>query len=330
MRKLVQQAEEGRLSAERTPTVAQWMDRWLADVASSTVRPTTLSRYEQEVRLHVKPALGRIRLDALRPHHIADLYKAKRSELSPTSIRRLHAMLRRSLTIAVRWGLISINPAQMVDPPAMTRTKIHPFSREEAEQFRIAAAKDRLAARWLIGLLLGLRQGEVLGLTWDDVDLDGQSMAVNHALQKIDNEFTLVAPKTKRSARVLPIPTVVLESLKRRRSDQLADADLAAQLWQGNELDLLFTTHVGTPIERSNDYRAFQALLKRAGLRKIRLHDLRHTAASLMLEQGIPARVVMELLGHSQISLTLDTYTHVDKRLLKDASVLIERLTGGD
>ncbi|MFD1825239.1 MULTISPECIES: site-specific integrase [Mumia] len=230
----------------------------------------------------------------------------------------------------MRWGLIPTNPAQMVDPPPMTRTTIHPFTREEAERFSTAAADDRLAARWLIGLLLGLRQGEALGITWDNIDIDSRTLTVSHALQRTDNNFQLVAPKTKRSVRVLPLPVVVATALEKRRTEQQAEAERAAQLWKGNERGLVFTTHVGSPIERSNDYRAFQALLRRAGLRKIRLHDLRHTTASLMLEQGVPARVVMELLGHSQISLTLDTYTHVDKRLLADASALIERLIGGE
>ncbi|KAA1425401.1 site-specific integrase [Mumia zhuanghuii] len=305
------------------------MERYLAEVAATTVRPTTLRRYEQEARLHVIPTLGRMRLDVLRPHHLSALYQEKRSDLSPASIRRLHAMIRRSLTIAVRWGLISTNPAQMVDPPAMTRAQIHPLTREEAERFRRAVEGDRLEARWLIGLLLGLRQGEALGLRWDDIDLDTKRLTVSGALQKIDGLARLVAPKTKRSLRTLPMPLGVVDALTQRREKQEVERAKALDLWQGNALNLVFTTHIGTPIERSNDYRSFQAILAKSGLRKVRLHDLRHTTASLMLERGVPARVVMELLGHSQISLTLDTYTHVDARLLDEAATLIEHLTGG-
>jgi integrase len=301
------------------------MATYLREVAATRVRPVTLHSYEQFARLYINPHLGQHRLDHLRPQHITAFYRELSTTLAPSSVRRVHAVLRRALIVAVRWGLMPNNPTLLVDPPSLQTQSIRPYSVSEAQAFLAAAADDRLEARWLIGLTLGLRQGEVLGLGWPQVDFDQMVISVERALQRQpDGALELVRTKTVRSRRVIPMPASVASGLRRRHVLQAADRELLGSDW--HESDLVFTTQLGTPVHPRNDYRSFQRLIETAGLRRVRLHDLRHTAASLLLSQGVAARVVMEILGHSQISVTMNTYTHVDPALSRVATDRMEDL----
>jgi integrase len=324
MRELVAKAERGQLRPERAPTLAEWLDTYVAEVAQGRVRASTLVSYQSHIKHHLKPGLGRHRIDQLRPQHIAAFYRDRLRTLSPASVRRIHAVLRRALTVAVRWGLITTNPAMMVDPPPMSSTEPQPYSLDEARAFLTAAATDRLSARWVLALSLGLRQGEALGLQWDDVDFPRGRLQVRRALRlQPGGELALVKTKTLRSNRTLPMPGPLASALQAHRASQSNERTVAADLW--HDSDLVFTTAIGTPVHPRNDYRSFQRIIRNAGLRRIRLHDLRHTAASVLLAQGVPARVVMEILGHSQISVTLNTYTHVDTSLTQDAADRMEQ-----
>ena len=205
----------------------------------------------------------------------------------------------------------------------MTKCEISPYTVEEARAFLAAAEKDRLNARWVVGLCLGLRQGEVLGLQWDDVDFETGFLHVRRALRlQPGGDLALVETKTASSERTIPMPKPIIEALRTHRKSQLEQRMKLGAEW--HESDFVFTTSVGTAIRPRNDYRSFQQLIKKSGLRKIRLHDLRHTAASLLLAQAVPARVVMEILGHSQISVTMNTYTHVDTTLTQVAADRME------
>ncbi len=323
LRSLVAAAESGRLVPGKTPTLAEWLDTYMREVASAKVRPSTFHRYAEEISLHIVPALGRHRLDALRPNHLSAFYREKAATLSVGSVRRLHAVLRRALNVAVRWQLISVNPASLVEPPSLPHHEVLPYSVAEARAFLEVAKNDRLYARWVVGIALGLRQGEALGLRWSDVDLDAGVLHVRRSLQRNPDtgRLQLLEPKTIRSRRTIPLPPSALQALREHRSRQ-AQERLAAASWA--DPDLVFTTRVGTPIHPRNDHRSFAALVRRAGLRRIRLHDLRHTAASLLVAQGVPARVVMEILGHSQISITMDLYSHVSPEVSREAAGRLE------
>ncbi|MEU5903950.1 site-specific integrase [Micromonospora sp. NPDC047527] len=180
-----------------------------------------------------------------------------------------------------------------------------------------------LEARWLIGIALGLRQGEVLGLRWDDIDLTAGTLRVRGQLQRDPDTGALVFVETKtaRSRRTLPLPPTVLTALRRHQEHQAAER-FDVDNWA--DPGLVFATSVGTPIHPRNDYRSFREIIRRAGLRQVRLHDLRHTAASVLLAQGVPARVVMEILGHSQISVTLNIYAHVAPEVAREAAARLE------
>ena len=290
LRRLTAAAEAGRLSIARAPTLGQWLDRYLNEVAAFSVRPSTLRRYRQELRLYIAPALGKVPLDKLKPSQVSDFYRSQLLHLSPGSVRRLHALLRRSLGVAVRWQLIPWNPVTAVDPPSLRSVEVHPFDAKEARLFLAAASGDRFQARWLIAVALGLRQGEVLGLAWRDVDLDQRVLAVRQTLHYRPGEgFHLVPPKTARSRRIVPLPAAVVDALKLRREQQESDR-LAAGVEFWEDWGLIFTTRLGTPVSPRNDYRDFQRLVDAAGLRHVRLLSRPGAQCRCCHRSGSPGR----------------------------------------
>ena len=306
-------------------TVEHYLGRWLSDVVKPTVRPKTYATYEMVVRVHLIPGLGRLPLAKLSAADIQQLMNSKlRGGLSPRTVLHIRAVLRRALNQAMRWDLVSRNVASLVDSPRVPRYELRPLSPDEARRLLEATRSDRLGALYAVALLTGLRQGEVLGLTWEDVDLDAGTITVRHALQRVDGVYELVEPKTRRSARTIAIPRVALAILRDHRSVQLQDRLLQGSRWKGR--GLVFTTETGSPLDGTNVTHHLQLLLARAGLPRQRFHDLRHACASLLLTQGVHPRVVMEMLGHSQISLTMNTYSHVLPSLQRDAADKLDSL----
>ena len=205
-RRLTSEAEAGRLRPDRAPTLSTWMDRYLSEVAATTVRPSTLDRYRQELRLYIGPALGQVRLNQLSAAQVSGFYRDQLTRLSPGSVRRLHALPRRALTVAVRWQVINWNPVMAVDPPSTETKEVQPLTADEARRFLAAARGDRMEARWVMAVMLGVRQGEVLGLSWEDVHLDQGTARVRQALQyRSGHGLALVPPKTARSRQVVPL-----------------------------------------------------------------------------------------------------------------------------
>ena len=239
-------------------------------------------------------------------------------------MRHLHAVIRRALNVAIKWQLIAVNPASLVDSPRATQHEITPLTADEAQRLIKAAKGDRMEARWLVGLALGMRQGEALGLWWDDLDLDAGLLRVRRALQRRRGGGLVFADsKTQRSKRTIPLPAQLADALRDHYARQEQERTAAGSLWRGSPC--VFTTPIGTPVDPRNDFREFKKLLDRGGLPSVRLHDLRHTAASLLLAQNVPARVVMEILGHSQIGLTMNTYSHVAPEVSREAA---DRMAG--
>lgn len=176
--RLADAARQGQISPTRVPKVSEWMRIYLSEVASTAVRPSSLHRYEQEVRLYIDPDLGRLKLDKIRPQHLTTFYRHQLETLSPGSVRRLHALIRSSLTVAVRWGIIATNPAMVVPAPPLSQREVHPLTVDEVHRLLTAARETTLFPRWLLAIMLGMRQGEVLGLSWDDVDLEQSLLRV--------------------------------------------------------------------------------------------------------------------------------------------------------
>jgi integrase len=212
--------------------------------------------------------------------------------------------------MAERWGLVSRNVAKLVDPPRVPRHEIEPLTPEQARRLIEAAAEDRLRALWVTALATGLRQGELLALRWEDVDLDvRKTLRVRHTLARVDGKLKLLEPKTERSRRSVSLPEVVVTALRAHRTRQRMERLVAGSRWQ--DTGHVFATTIGTPIEAARVTRSFALALERAGLPHIRFHDLRHAAATFLLAQGFTLEDVKNLLGHSSIVLTSNTYGHV-------------------
>lgn len=299
--------------------LGDFLDQWLAEVVRPSVRPWTYAGYEVHVRRHIKPELGRIPLEKLEPLHVQALMNRKlREGLSAKSVRSIRATLRTALSHANRWGLVARNSAALVDGPRVERYEIQPLVPDEARRFLRSINGHRLEALYSVALTMGLRQGEALGLRWQDIDLNLGYIRVDKQLQRFDGVFRLVEPKTPRSRRTIVMPRTITQALREHRERQGVERDPIDARW--NELDLVFTRPDGQPLDGTVVSHQFHKLLDMAGLPQRRFHDLRHSCATLLLAQGVPARVVMEVLGHSQIGLTMNTYAHVIPELRRDAA----------
>jgi integrase len=306
--------------------VGEYLDRWLSDSVRDTVKATTFERYEQIARLHLKPALGQVRLKALTPAHIRGLYREKlEAGSSARTVRYVHTTLHKALKQAVMDGLIPRNATEAVKPPQSSREEIRPLTPEQAKQLLKAAheAGDRLEALYVLAVHTGLRQGELLGLKWDDVDLEDGSLQVRRTLTITKCGPVFTTPKTAGSRRSVKLNNKATEALKGHLERQLGEIDRVGSLW--NENGLIFASETGEPLNRHNlTRRSFKPLLKRAGLPEIRFHDLRHTCATLLLTRNVNPKIVSEMLGHSTIAITLDTYSHVLPNMRDQAAAAME------
>ena len=320
--------DQGEAPITERQTVGQFLDRWLTDVAKPTVRPKTYHSYAALIRLHLAPALGHHQLAKLGPEHVQKMMNQKLAAgLSPRTVQYLRAVLRRALGQAVKWGVATRNVATLTDPPRVERPEMQVLTPDQARAFLDTVRGDRLEALYAVALALGLRQGEALGLRWQDVDLDADVLHVRVALQRIRGEKArLVEPKTRQSRRTLPLPPPIVAQLRTHRARQLEDRLLAGRRWQGEEWGLVFATTLGGPLDARHVVYYFKRQLGRAGLPDIRFHDLRHSCASLLLAQNVHPRVVMEILGHSTITLTMNTYSHVMPQAQRQAVELLQGL----
>jgi integrase len=327
LKKIQADMAEGRPIINERLGVAEYLNRWLYEVAKQRTRPMTWRGYEHLVRLHIIPTLGRVRLAKLSPQHVHTLItlKTREGRLAPRTIQYMHSVLRAALNQAVRWRMVHYNAAAMVSPPRAIHAEVRVLAPAEARQLLDAAHGDRLEALYSVALALGLRQGEALGLKWSDVDLDAAVLRVRRASQRIPHHGTqLVETKTQRSRRTLVMPTIVISALRAHRARQIVERLAAGERWV--DLDLIFPSDRGTLADGPNVTHRFHRLLKQAGLPQMRFHDLRHACASLLLVQGVHPRVVMETLGHSQISLTMNTYSHVLPALQREAADRMEAI----
>jgi integrase len=305
--------------------VSVYLHKWLENSAKPSVRPKTYVSYEQLIRVHINPSVGSKYLEKLAPQHIQQFMNDKLAEgLSTRTVQYLHAVLRRALGQALKWGLVARNVAKLVDAPRVEHKVLRPFTPEEAQKFLEAVKGNRLEALYSVALSLGLRQGEALGLRWEDVDLENGTLSVRYALQRIKGKLELVEPKTKKSRRTIALPSVAVNALTKHKMVQEAERQWAADRWQ--EARYVFTSTIGTPLDDCNVTHQFHRILKTAGLPRLRFHDLRHTCATLLIAQGVHPRYVMEILGHSQIGLTMNTYGHAYLAVQREAATEMDKI----
>lgn len=318
LNKALRARDDGLQLTNARQTLGDYLKRWEQEVARLTVRPSTFSSYAGIIRHHLVPTLGKVPLSKLDPEHVQVLMRRKLADgLSTRRVLYIRAVLRKALGDAVRWGLISRNAAGLARGPKHEPGEVQPLSPAEVGHFLDSVDDDRLVALYTVAVALGLRQGELLGLRWDDVDLDAGLVRVRAALQRIDGTLQLVPLKTHRSRRTVHLPLLVTEALIEHKDKQAAERLLAGRKW--TEHGFIFTTLSGGPLCGGTVTHAFQRHLAAAGLPRHRFHDLRHTCASSMLAEGVNPRVVMDVLGHSQVSITLNTYSHVMPEVQREA-----------
>lgn len=319
-----------RESAIDTPpgrmTVGQFLDYWLATYARPNTAPKTFRRYEQLIRVHLRPALGSILLTKLRPLHVQEAYnEIQANGRSARTALHCHRVLREGLQHAVKWGLLARNAADAAEAPRPARYEVMYIGPEEVRRLLSVADATPYGALVQLALTTGLRQGELLGLSWENVDLDAGTLCVRQTCQWLPRQgFIFRQPKTHRSTRPVALPPSAVETLRRHRMKQLEERLAAGPAYQYN--DLVFANPVGAPIHPSNLRRAWLQIVGTAGLRGLRFHDLRHTHASLLLQQGVHPKVVSERLGHSAIGITLDIYSHVAPGLQAEAASRFDEL----
>jgi integrase len=306
--------------------VSQYLTYWLESVKGS-VRPRTHESYDLNVR-RLKPLIGKTRLNSLSPAAIERAYaELVAGGLSRRSVVQAHTVLHNALKKAVKWGLLGRNPTEAVSVPRPERNEMKTLSEEQVRTLFAATAGSYYHGLWVLLTTTGLRLGEALGLMWEDVDFVSSRLMVRRALQRQrDHKLVLVEPKTAKSRRTVYFPEGTSQALREHRRLQAEARLLAGSGWQDN--GLVFCTETGRPIEPAGVSKRLQRILKKAELPQIRVHDLRHTAATLHLARGENPKVVQELLGHSTIAVTMDTYSHVTPGIHAAAAAKMQALFG--
>jgi integrase len=307
-------------------TVGTYLERWLEAVRPN-LAPTTRRGYEGLLRHQVIPYIGDIPVSKLRPLHVQQLYARLREEgradgkggLAPRTLLHVHRVLSEALGQAVRWQIMARNVCQAVEAPQPRRPEMRALPPEEVRRLlELAKAADNTYSDAVIlALHTGLRLGELLALQWEDVDLERGTVSVRRTLENVSG-IAFREPKTAKGRRVVPVGPTVVERLRRRRRQQLEECLAAGPSWQ--DRGLVFTSSDGGILSGFALRRAFYRLLSKAGLPRVRFHDLRHTHASLLLTRGVHPKVVSERLGHATVGITLDTYSHVLPTLQEEAA----------
>ncbi|MEU4540314.1 tyrosine-type recombinase/integrase [Streptosporangium sp. NPDC023825] len=304
-------------------TVGAFLDRWLSTLPGH-IADSTLDDYEDTVRLHLKPGLGRHKLTALTVAHVDALWQAKRAKYKPNSVRIMRAVLRKALGQAEREGLVARNVAALSMPPRLNTDEGRTLTIDQSHKLLDEVAEHRMGALVLLALVFGLRRGEALGLMWSGFDPEARTLRVAHAVKRIKNrtpgaerktKLVITELKTRKSRRTLCLTPELVDALKRHRAVHNAERLQAGEEW--TEHGLIFPSMLGNPSDPDTFSHLFSKLAQKAGLGHWHPHELRHSGASLMLAQGTPLHVVSDVLGHASIAITKDVYGHLmegDKR----------------
>jgi len=330
---LLHQLDTGNFIRPDKVTLAEFLERWLKDYIRPNLAPKTAEWYSYIVHSHIVPSLGNIPLKQLKPEHLQRYYGEKlaagrcdgKGALSPQTVRHCHVAIHYAMETAMKWGLLTRNPADSVSPPRSQRNQMQIWSAEELGRFLEAAKETQYYAMFHLLFASGMRRSEVLALRWCDVDLTLCQAYVTRSLQHLaDGTFTFKQPKTARGRRAIALPPSTALILKGHREKQALDRAFVGKMTR--EDDLVFSHLDGKPLLPNSITHAWGKLVKRTGLKYIRLHDARHTHASLMLKQGVHPKIVQERLGHASIQITLDTYSHVAPGLQEAAAARFDEV----
>lgn len=323
--------DAGMLVGDARQTVGQWLDAWLA-TKRHEVKDWTWHNYTTQLTRHVRPLIGAVKLSALRGPHVQRVVAEMHARgLSASYIGVVFGTLRQALKSAVRLGLLARDPSDVVSRPRKRQREMTVLAPQEARRLLEVAhtgsgrdggggGGDRLEALWHVALGTGMRRGELMALRWRDVDLERGRIAVVASLYVRAGEFIYSQPKTRRSRRQIALAPGLVNVLRDHRQRQRLERLGMGAAWQGDRYDAVFADEIGYPLTQHVMANMLTRLLRVAGLPHIRFHDLRHTCATLLLGQGVNPKIVSEMLGHSSIALTLDTYSHVLPDMQQDAA----------
>lgn len=317
-------------------TVAAYLDEWLKAV-EPTIRPSTFHSYARNLRLHITPRVGSLRLTQLDAVVLNGVYaellangrKVRSGGLAPKTVRYVHVILHRALKDAVRWKRLTVNPADSADPPRVSASAAPEMTTWTADTLadfltRSRSYGDRYFAAWHLLATTGLRRGELLGLRWSDIDLDTGRLAIRQTVIAVAHDVRFGTPKTAKGRRSVALDEGTVTVLREHRRRQLEQRVQLGAGWRDH--DLAFTLVDGSPIHPERFSREFDRRIERWKLPRIRLHDLRHTWATLALQAGVHPKVVSERLGHAGVNITLDTYSHVTPDMQAEAATTVAEL----
>lgn len=333
MAQALQAVKDGTYIEPTQTTLGEWLDKWMTSYKKGQIKPSTYENYEIVINTHIKPALGNIPMAKLQAHMLQNFYNEKlesgradgKGGLSTRMVRYIHTIIREALQQAVKEGLLIRNVADATTPPTVKNKQMRPLTEEELLAFFDAAKDDRLFAAYVLAATTGLRRGELLGLCWDCVDLEKGIITVKRELMNLKDGLVLEeTTKSKSGRRSVVLTDDAIRELKAHKRRQAQEKLLMGEAYQ--EHGLVFCKEDGTPLDPSWFTKHFQALLKKAGLPRIRFHDLRHTHATLLLARGVHPKIVQERLGHSSITMTLDLYSHLVPGLQEAAAATLNGL----
>ena len=320
--------DDGTYMEPTKDTVEEWLDTWLETYVKYSVKPYTLDAYQRNCDNYIKPMLGKIRLAALNAPQIQRFYNGllTEKELSPKTVRNIHGVFHKALEQAVKLGMIRSNPTNLCDLPKVRRKEIHPMEQEEITAFLKAIEGCKYELVYRVTLFTGMRQGEILGLTWDCVDFQHNALYVNKQLQKtkkVGGQYALAPTKSGRS-RMITVAPSVMNLLKKQKSQQAQMRLLAGEAWN-NSLDLVFTNELGGHLSHFTVYIHFKRIVKELGMPEERFHDLRHSFAVASIESGDDIKTVQSNLGHATASFTLDVYGHISQKMRQQSADRMEQ-----
>ncbi|MER8236856.1 site-specific integrase [Streptomyces sp. NPDC094049] len=322
-RALLDKVASGTPVPTRSAKLSEWLTYWLDGIVRPRRKLSTYDKYEAHVRLYLSPMLGTKRLESLSAPDVRRFLLQLEKKTTAATAKESHRVLRTALSAACREELIVRNVAKLVEPPRAVVRDLSPWSLDETLDFLAAARRDPLYAAFVLAIATGLRRGEIVGLRWNDIDLENRVLLVRQQVQR--RRGILYNDETKgRRSRAIPLPAICLAPLRWHRMRQKATYEAAGTEWTAT--GYVFATRTSRPVEPRNVHRSFVRVSEAAGLRPIRLHDARHGCATLLTAAGVAPRVVMEILGHSQISLTMDVYTHVVQDTQREAISHMDRL----
>jgi integrase len=335
--RIVREIETGSYVEPSRETVGQFLERWLRDYVEVTIsRPSTRRSYKMITERHVIPELGHLSLQRLTPVLVQQYYaeqlkngrvdaqgKKLGRPLARNTVAHHHAVLHEALDHAVKWGLVGRNVTDAVDPPTIKRVEMKTWTPEQAKQFLAVSESTRYYAALLLALTTGMRAGELFGLRWQDVDFDAGTLAIRQTLEKSGPNPRFGTPKTAKSRRVVSISPQVVEAMRKQKVKQNEERLALGTAWY--DFELCFTVFDGKPLRTGNFRRdVFDPTIKKAGVPRIRFHDMRHSCATLLLGAGVHPKVVSERLGHAGMGITLDTYSHVLPTMQREAANMLE------